>query len=177
MPHKNTPPFPSKDKFIQFVKEIAPDANVVSVMLFGQLHRVSHQLTQIAEKRLEATGLTLPQFRLLMNLMHCERHSHSDGMMPSELSERQNITRNTISALISSLEANGYISRELHGTDRRKFLIRLTPKGRKILQAQMATHFEYLGQCFDTLGVKERQTLHDLLNRLNDGLSSKVKTD
>ena len=172
---KNATAFPDREKFMAFVKTISPNADVVSVLLFGLLHRASNHLVHIAEKPLEATGLTWPQFRLLMHLMRGEKHGTTDGMMPSELSEHQNISRNTASALISSLEAHGYISRELHGTDRRKFLIRLTPKGRKLLQTQMGNHFVFLGQCFDGLTTKERQLLSGLLEKLNASLHEKTK--
>jgi DNA-binding MarR family transcriptional regulator len=168
--------FPSREKFIEFVKTISPAADVVSVLLFGHLHRASNHLVHIAEKQLEKTGLTWPQFRLLMHLMRDEQHGQAVGMMPSELSEHQNISRNTASALISSLEEHGYISRELHGTDRRKFLIKLTPKGRKLLQMQLGNHFVFLGQCFNHLTTKERQTLSELLEKLNASLHEKAKT-
>jgi DNA-binding MarR family transcriptional regulator len=167
---------PHREKFIEFVKTISPDADVTSVLLFGHLHRASNHLIHIAEKKLEKTGLTWPQFRLLMHLMRGEQHGQSDGMMPSELSEHQNISRNTASALINSLEESGYITRELHGTDRRKFLIKLTPKGRKLLQTQMGNHFVFLGQCFDGLTTKERQMLLKLLEKLNVNLHERTQT-
>lgn len=169
-------PFQSRDEFIQFVRTISPDADVTSVLLFGQVHRASHQLVHIAEKRLEATGLTWPKFRLLMSLLHGEQQGNAQGIMPSELSERQNISRNTVSALISSLEADDYISRAPHSDDRRKVLIQLTPKGRKILHAQMDDHFKFIGQCFASLNAKERQTLCDLLTLVNDHVAGKLET-
>lgn len=169
-------PFQSRDEFIQFVRAVSPDADVTSVLLFGQVHRASHQLVHIAEKRLEATGLTWPKFRLLMSLLHSEQQGNTRGIMPSELSERQNISRNTASALIGSLESDGYITRAPHGDDRRKYLIQLTPKGRKILRAQMDNHFTFIGECFAALTAKERQTLCEWLSRVNDHLGDQIKT-
>jgi len=171
-----TPPiFRNRQVFLDWVKAVNPKADLVSVMLFGLLHRASSQLIHIAEKRLEATGLTWPQFRLLMNLMHGEQQDCAAGMMPSELSERQNISRNTASALISSLEAKGFITRELDGSDRRKFLIRLTPKGSKMLHAQLEGHFNFIGELFASLNTEERHALRELLLKLNEGLKAKAK--
>ncbi len=175
MNKRHARPFQSRDEFIQFVRAVSPQADVNSVLLFGQIHRASNQLVHVAERKLEATGLSWPKFRLLMSLIHSEQQGNTGGIMPSELSERQNISRNTVSALISSLEENGYISRELHGDDRRKFLIRLTPKGRKILREQMNSHFMYIGQCFETLNEKERRTLYDLLKRVNEHVAEQIK--
>ncbi len=40
-----------------------------------------------------------------------------EGMKPSELSAAQGVGRNTVSALIASLEEDGFISRALHAQD------------------------------------------------------------
>jgi len=117
--HKQSRPFQSREEFLTFVRDVSPQADVTSVLLFGQFHRAHHQLEQAAEKHLESVGLSWSKFRLLMHLMHCEKMNHG-GMQPSELSERQDISRNTVSALISSLEKDGLISRALHGEDRRR---------------------------------------------------------
>lgn len=166
--------FPSREEFIKFVREVSPQADVTSVVLFGQFHRANQLLEHAAEKSLERVGLSWAKFRLLLNLMHVEKH-HGDGMQPSELSARQDISRNTVSALIGSLEKDGLISRELHGEDRRRFVIRLTPKGRKIVQAQLADQFQFVANCFEVFNAKERQALLDQLTRLNQNLSEKHK--
>jgi DNA-binding MarR family transcriptional regulator len=95
-------------------------------------------------------------------------------MQPSELSEMQGISRNTASALIASLEKDGLIRRELDGTDHRKFLIHLTPEGRKLLKSHQKGHFEFITHCFEGFSASERETLLDLLTRLNKDLSGKV---
>lgn len=172
---KHEDPHPGhRQEFIDFVKQVCPDADVPSVMLFGQTLRTSHLLMQVAEKHLESVGLTWAKFRLLMNLLHAEKHGAA-GMQPSELSERQDISRNTVSALISSLEKDGFISRELHATDRRKFIIRLTPKGRDALYAQLEDQFKFVAQCFDLFTAAERQVLLNQLMRLNASLHDKAK--
>jgi len=173
-----TPPTPgrsfqSREAFQRFVHETCPDADPASVQLFGAIHRAGSQLKQIAERRLEAAGLTWPKLRLLMMLMHVEREGQTDGLLPSELSERQNISRNTASALIAGLEEAGFITRELHESDHRKFLIRLTAKGRKVVAMQMAHHFRALGHSFDMLNAAEREQLLGLLHRVSAGLETR----
>ncbi len=171
--HKKSRPFQSREEFLKFVRAVSPQADVTSVMLFGQFHRASQLLEHAAEKSLARVGLSWAKFRLLMNLMHCER-LNGDGMQPSALSERQDISRNTVSALISSLERDELISRELHGEDRRRFVIRLTPKGRKILHAQLDHQFKFVSTCFDVFNSKERQSLLEQLNKLNESLGAKA---
>ncbi len=164
------PPELDEDKrrrFLQFIAQVSPAADPISVMLFGQVLRANNLLVQAAEKNLVAAGLTWAKFRLLMNLHHAEKHGSPDGMHPSELSDTQGISRNTVSALISSLEREGLVSRGLSDHDRRSFLIRLTAKGRRVLRAKMNDQFLFVTGCFAGFTSEERQTLFELLSRLN----------
>ncbi|MBI1801377.1 MAG: MarR family transcriptional regulator [Chloroflexi bacterium] len=164
----------NRQRFVDFVRQISPDTDPVSALLFGQIMKAQSQLVQAAEKNSKAVGLTWGKFRLLMYLMRGERHG-IEFMQPSELSEAQGISRNTASNLISSLEKDELISRELHSSDHRKFLIRLTPKSRQLLHTQLDGHLRFIAACFESLNAEERQRLHEYLTRLNDHLSEKAK--
>ncbi len=161
--------------FLKFVRHVCPEADPTSVMLFGQMMRTSNLLVQAAERNLEHAGVTWAKFRFLMNLHRSEEHGGGKGMQPSELSELQGISRNTVSALIASLERDGLISRELHGTDHRRFLIRLTPEGRRLLKTNLGRQFKFVSGCFAELSPQERQTLAGLLTRLSQGLVEETK--
>ncbi len=164
-----------QERFLQFVRHVCPEADATSVVLFGQLMRASNQLVQASERNLGHGGLTWAKFRLLMSLHRGEEHGSGKGMQPSELSDLQGISRNTASALIASLEKDGLISRELHETDRRRFVIRLTPDGRRLLKAKLGSQFKFLSGCFKELSPQERQTLAALLTRLNESLVEQNK--
>jgi DNA-binding MarR family transcriptional regulator len=170
--HARGRPFRSREEFTKFVQNVCPDADITSFLLFGQVHRASHMLEQAAERSLERVGLSWAKFRLLMYLVHCESLDGS-GLQPSELSERQDISRNTVSALIGGLEKDGLISREPHGEDRRRYVIRLSAKGRRIVQAQLAGQIQFVSQCFDALRPGEREELLKQLFKLNASLSEK----
>lgn len=164
-----------RKQFLEFIRQVSPSADPSSVMLFGQVMRASNLLEQAAERNLGDAGLTWAKFRLLMNLHRCERDGETEGMQPSRLSDVQQVSRNTVSALIRSLEKEGLISRELHGTDHRRFVIRLAPEGRKVLRMKMDSQFKYATHCFNSLSAAERQTFMDLLIRLNQALAEKNK--
>jgi DNA-binding MarR family transcriptional regulator len=162
------------ERFLEFVKQVSPSADPESVMLFGQLKVANNHLTQAAEKHLAIVGLSWAKFHLLMNLRHGEKHAGA-GMQPSELSELLGTSRNTVSALIASLEEDGLISRELHDTDHRKFLIRLTPEGRKVLRTKLDSQFRFVTHCFASFTSAEREMFLDFLTRLNESLSENQK--
>ncbi|HEX7588784.1 MAG TPA: MarR family transcriptional regulator [Anaerolineae bacterium] len=164
-----------KRRFLDFIRRVCPAADATSVVLFGQLMHANNQLEQAAERNLGGAGLTWAKFRLLMSLFRGEQHGVTVGMQPSELSDMQGVSRNTVSSLIATLEKDGLITRELHGTDRRRFVIHLTSEGRKLMKTNMANQFKFLTECFTGFTASERQTFLDFLARLNQALADKSK--
>lgn len=157
-------------QLLAFIEQFSPTADPASILLFRQVVKANRLLTQAAEKQLEIAGLSWQKFMLLMVLRGKEIYGAGGGMQPSELSDLQGIPRNQVSMLLANLEAEGLVSRELNGTDRRKFVIRLTPLGRKTLKSKLGTQFRQITQCFGALRSQERATLLELLTRLNASL-------
>jgi DNA-binding MarR family transcriptional regulator len=154
-----------------FIRRVSPQADPTSILLFRQVHKANHLLTHAAEKQLDIAGLSWPKFQLLLALQGNETYGSGAGLQPSELSELQGVPRNTMSELLAGLEEEGLISRELHGTDRRRFVIRLTPQGRKTLKSRLGTQFREITKCFAALAAQDRATLLELLTRLTQSLS------
>jgi DNA-binding MarR family transcriptional regulator len=63
------------------------------------------------------------------------RYPTPDGMRPSELAERLQITKQSVNDLLRDLEDMGYLTREAESTDKRARIVRLTPSGRLLEQA------------------------------------------
>ena len=174
---KGTPWHPQKldaekrEHFMEFVRRASPEADPTSVLLFRQVRKVDHLLTRAAERQLELAGLSWPKFMLLMALHGNESYGMGRGLQPSELSELQGIPRNSVSELLAGLEEEGLISRKLHDTDRRKFVIRLTPQGRKTLKSKLGTQFREITKFFAAFSREERATLLELLTRLTQSLT------
>ena len=157
-------------QLLDFIERVSPEADPTSILLFRQVHKADHLLTRHAEKQLELAGLSWHKFMLLMVLHGNETFGTGGGLQPSELSELQGIPRNNVSPLLSSLEEEGLISRELNGRDRRKFVIRLTPQGRKTLKSKLSTQLRQITKCFAGFSQKERATLLEYLTRLTQNL-------
>jgi MarR family transcriptional regulator, lower aerobic nicotinate degradation pathway regulator len=71
-------------------------------------------------------GITPQQFALLAFLWK------QDGLSQTELTEKSEIDRTTLSGLIDRLEKQGLVMRRPHPADRRAFLVALTDAGRKL---------------------------------------------
>jgi DNA-binding MarR family transcriptional regulator len=57
-----------------------------------------------------------------------------DGVRPSELAARMNMSKQATNHLLAGLEARGYLERRASPGDGRAKVLRLTPRGRKIAQ-------------------------------------------
>lgn len=134
----------------------------------------ARMLEAIADHGLQTTGLSLPRLRLLLWLAVEEHRGNAAGISPSALSHYQHISKNTVSALLASLEEQGLIERALSQADKRSFNIRLTPAGRERLRAALPEHGEYVQDTFNGLTAEEQKTLLRLLQKLQQSLRQQI---
>ncbi len=104
----------------RLVQTLNPKIDPTVMRLMDEMRLVAHALRLIGEDSLEASGLTYAQFRVLMALFVAAEIEGRDELNPSEISQRQGTSRNTISTLIRSLEEDGCIERRLDQADRRR---------------------------------------------------------
>ncbi|WP_374687334.1 MarR family winged helix-turn-helix transcriptional regulator [Promineifilum sp.] len=154
-----------RQKLFDFTESLGGDPQAMRLM--DEVRTVAHQLYQLNEASLEAAGLSYAQFRILMSLLFSEWQGSEAGLNPSEISDQQGTSRNTISALIRSLEESGLIERRLDQQDRRRFHIRLTEAGRHKLRNHAQQHVKTTDDIFAALSAEEMETLSNLLRKLN----------
>lgn len=157
-----------RDEWIEFIHAQHPDIDPRTFRLMDEIRRVSHLLSQIGETSVASTDLSYAQYRILMMLFFRERAGISDGLNPSEMSERSGTSRNTISSLIRTLEEAGLVGRQLDSEDRRKFNISLTDDGRRLVVDNIGRHMQIVNEIFRTLSPDEMIQLSEKLHRLND---------
>lgn len=138
--------------------------------LMDQMRHIAHALYQIGELSVTNTGLSYAKYRLLIGLFLHEQLEGCGEMNPSEISAQQGTSRNTISALIRDLEEEGLLQRSLDRQDRRKFNIRLSAEGHRLVRDHVANHFRTVAACFDALDEDEQETLSDLLTKLGSNV-------
>ena len=114
-------------------------------------------------------NLSGPRYRLLFRL-YMEEKRTGGGVLPSYLSKTQNVSRNTISALLRSLEDQGLIVRTLDPDDRRQFNIQLSAAGRELVKTSTPEHVKFLNQLLSDLSSEEQNQLADLLVKLHGSL-------
>ena len=156
-------------KWLKLVEELSPQTDPTAIRLMDELRQVANLMRRVTEQGVASSGLSLAKYRLLMDLLYQERIEDRCEMNPSEISERQGTTRNTVSALIRDLEDDGLVTRRLDQSDRRRFNITLTTAGRERVLAHASDHLQVVTHCFDVLSQDEKDTLGQLLAKLSNG--------
>ena len=93
-----------------------------------------------------------------------------DPLPPNEIADRMILTRATITGLVDSLERRGYVTRGPHPSDRRMHLVQITPEGRRVASEFRTMIHSQERQWFEVLDEQQRDTLLDLLGRLQTRL-------
>ena len=104
------------------------------------------------------TGLSMPQFSMMMQLYH----RGACGM--SEVSERFEITPAAASQLVDKLVHSGLIQRVEDPNDRRAKLLSLTDKGKEFIQQGIEERYRWVEELAGKLSAEERAQISDALN-------------
>jgi DNA-binding MarR family transcriptional regulator len=106
----------------------------------------------------KSTGLSMPQFSILMQL----HHKGVCGV--SDISERFDITNAAASQLVDKLVQSGFIKREEDPHDRRAKLLNLTDKGKGLIQQGIEERYRWVDQLAERLTIEERVQVSEALN-------------
>jgi DNA-binding MarR family transcriptional regulator len=108
---------------------------------------------------------TLPRFDLMAQL---ERSP--DGLKMGELSRRLMVTGGNVTGITDQLVKEGLVTRASLPNDRRAFLVKLTPAGKKAFHRMAHEHEQWVIGLVSYLSPHDRRQLHSLLGKLKTGL-------
>ncbi|MCA9868045.1 MAG: MarR family transcriptional regulator [Anaerolineales bacterium] len=156
-----------RQKWLQFMQDFHPQIDSQTIRLMDELGHVSRAIYQMGEQSVEDAGLSFAQYRVLMHLFFAEEMGERAELNPSEISDRQGVSRNTMSAFIRSLEEEGLVERRLDPHDRRRFNISLTESGRDVVRQHTRQHLGTIDRFFSVLSRDEQINLLNLLRKLS----------
>jgi DNA-binding MarR family transcriptional regulator len=142
--------------------------------LFRRLKAVKHLLSILTEAYCPKNTLSHARMSVLIWLLVKEKLGAESGLSPSELSKHLGVSRNTVSALLNGLEEQKYIERHLHLTDRRQFVIQITPTGRDLVHTNAPQLASFISDLFVDLSAEERDTLFTLLEKLYESMLNRA---
>jgi DNA-binding MarR family transcriptional regulator len=110
----------------------------------------------------KSTGLSMPQFSILMQL----HHKGSCGM--SEVSDRFDISPAAASQLVEKLVQAGYLARTEDPNDRRAKLLTLSAKGEELVLQGTEERYRWMYDLTSKLSTEEQIKVVEALNILTE---------
>lgn len=129
----------------------------------GSLIRRAQQRHVAEWNRLVSSTITSVQFAALAVLDHAPNSSQR------ELGDALEMDRSTIADLAARLERHGLVEREQDQTDRRRYVLRLTPLGKSELERLQPLAAEVEQALTQSLSASQLKQLHTLLYALLKG--------
>jgi MarR family transcriptional regulator for hemolysin len=128
------------------------------------LNDVARLLRKRFEQRARGLGLTRAQWQVLAYL------SANEGIHQGGLADLLDIEGITLVRILDKLEANGFVERRRHPTDRRLWLLHLTPKAHPMLTRMRVIGDATRQDALDGLSDEERDQLLRMLSAMKQNL-------
>ena len=159
--HKQVTEFSLNDESIG-LEARASKKDHQSIRLWLRLLSCSTEIEAEIRRRLRNQfHMSLARFDYLAQL-----HRHPEGLNMQALSRYLMVTGGNVTGLTDALESEGLVFREMSAEDRRSYLVRLTPSGRKKFEQVASVHESWVVELFAHLKTGERDQLNELLGRL-----------
>jgi len=122
------------------------------------MHRSMRGWNQFAK----STGLSMPQFSILMQL----HYKGACGM--SSISERFDVSAAAASQLVDKLVQAGYIERTEDPSDRRAKLLKLSTNGAKLVDDGIQERYRWMDELTSKLSAAEQTKISEALTLLTE---------
>ncbi|MEK6754162.1 MAG: MarR family transcriptional regulator [Chloroflexota bacterium] len=126
------------------------------------MHRSMRGWSQFAK----STGLSMPQFSILMQL----HHKGPCGL--SEISERFDISGAAASQLVDKLVQSNYLERTEDPSDRRAKLLRLSENGAKLVDDGIQQRYLWLDEIANKFDAAQQKKIVEALELLTHAAQS-----
>jgi DNA-binding MarR family transcriptional regulator len=106
-------------------------------------------------------GLSVAKFEFLAQV---ERSP--EGVSLGTISSNLKVTSGNVSGLVRRLLAEGLITKKMSPTDRRSFIVRFTPRGKKLFGKANTLHASTLATCLKDIPVSELEDSFRILRSI-----------
>jgi DNA-binding MarR family transcriptional regulator len=151
------------DRIIAQWRRERPDLDVRPMALVGRLQRAAAALRPLLDETHALSGLQGESFDVLASL---RRSGPPFQLSPTQLYREMMLTSGAMTNRIDRLEAAGLVARKPDPDDRRGTLVRLTAKGKALIDAATSGHVANEERLLSALSVREQQQLGELLKKL-----------
>lgn len=133
------------------------------------IHEADRLLNRQYDRRMRALGLTRAQWWVLAQLYF------NEGITQSQLADELGMSKAALGGLLDRLEANGWLERRAHCSDRRANCLHRTRKVEALLARMRRVALEMTSDMLEGLRREERATLMRLLRIVIGNLESRER--
>lgn len=128
-----------------------------------EFQRAAAALRPLLDETHAASNLQGESFDVLASL---RRSGPPYQLSPTQLYREMMLTSGAMTNRIDRLEDAGLVSRRRDPADRRATLVRLTAKGKSLIDAAATKHAANEERLISTLSTRDQQSLNELLRKL-----------
>src|SRR5690606_6406060 len=128
--------------------------------LASVLALASHRISEEFHKEVRKAGLTVTEWRVLGSLIEGE------GETVGELAELAVTKQPTLSKVLPRLEAEGYVSLTTARADRRQTLVKITPKGARLISGLCDQAMQHQHRLLEKFEPDHADRLVDMLREI-----------
>jgi DNA-binding MarR family transcriptional regulator len=148
-------------------KGAARPASKQRLRLWLRLLRASRAIeAELRERLRREFAVTMPQFDVMAALARTE-----DGMTMTDLSRHLMVSNGNVTGIIDRLVAEKLVLRQAPATDRRSFIVRLTPKGAAHFATVARIHEGWVDELLTDIDADEAERIIGDL----DGLARRTR--
>lgn len=101
----------------------------------------------------------------MIHVGHFKR-KHGKWPSPSVISQEMLISRPAVTAILNSLEKQGYVRRVISPADRRRFTVELTPLGQQMTRDAFGQFCRTTATVMEVLGEEDSRKFQELLEKV-----------
>ena len=148
------------DQLLQEWAQERPKLNVASLGVVVRIQRLAKLLQQHTTVALRKHDLKHWEYDVLSVL---RRQGDPFEMAATDIADSALLTSGAMTTRIDGLEKRGLVRRRRNKSNRRSVLVRLTPKGTKIVDAAINSRLDDANKALAGLPSKDRRNLADAL--------------
>jgi len=124
------------------------------------LWKAAKAVEKVDRESIDQTGLGLSDFTIMEALLH------KGPLTINQIGQKVLLTSGSMTAAVNRLERKGLVKRIQDASDGRYFYVRLTKRGRKVINDAFYRHQQNLEKIAEVLTREERTELVRLLRKL-----------
>ena len=151
------------DRLVEEWRRERPDLDVTPSAVVIRIAMLAHAFGIELKRFFAASGLTPADFEVLAVL---RRRRAPHALAQHEIMHASRRSSGTMSFRIDRLESEGFVRRLADPSDARGTIVRLTPKGKRLVDRIAPAHLANESRLLGALSAREQRELADLLRKL-----------